>query len=230
MPKVPKGPVNYRPMEDVPTRCGTCAHYIPEYADQDHDQDDATGCELVAGCIEADFVCKLWDEIDLDDIEPGYDWDKPAQVAPLDMGSLGAASSSSSSSFSMGKSDGFRIAKLDEDERIVFGWASVSATADGQLVVDHHDDIIEPAELEKAAYEYVLKFRDVGEMHQGQSAGQLVESLVMTPQKARAMGIRQPMATAWWVGYKINDPEVFAKVKDGTYSMFSIQGTAESDG
>src|SRR5581483_9219537 len=91
MPKVPKRPVNYRGMEQLSQSCGTCRHYIPEYADQDHDQDDATGCELVAGAIEGDFVCDLFKKVDLDNIESGYDWDKPAQVAPLDMSALPTA-------------------------------------------------------------------------------------------------------------------------------------------
>jgi hypothetical protein len=31
----------------------------------------------------------------------------------------------------------------------------------------------------------------------------------------------------WWVGFKIDDPGVWGKVKDGTYNMFSIEGRAE---
>lgn len=204
-------------METLDESCGTCVYL--------HAEDGGWCCHRVHGEIVADYVCRLWEAVD---ITADPDDDDPA-MSPLDMDSLGAASSSSSSVY-MAKSDGFTIAKLDEDERTVFGWASVAADAGGDLLVDHHSDIIEPAELEKAAYEYVLKFRGAGEMHRGQSVGQLVESLVMTPEKARAMGIRQPMATAWWVGYKIDDPEVFAKIKDGTYSMFSIQGTADTDG
>ncbi len=30
----------------------------------------------------------------------------------------------------------------------------------------------------------------------------------------------------WWVGFHIDDPTAFAKIKDGTYAMFSIQGHA----
>jgi hypothetical protein len=139
-------------------------------------------------------------------------------IAPLDIPTLYPA---------VNKSDEVRIVKVDEDEGLVFGWASVAATADGELVVDSHDEIIEPAELEKAAYEYVLRFGEAGVMHQGESVGRLVESLVLTPEKAAAMGIPAPMDTAWWIGMKIGNPEVFAKVKDGTYPMFSIQGLAQ---
>lgn len=139
-------------------------------------------------------------------------------LGPLDVPTLNPA---------VNKSDRVRIAKVDEDQGLVFGWASLAATAEGDLVIDAHDDTIEPDELEKAAYEYVLKFGDAGEMHTGGSVGRLVESLVLTKEKAQAMGIAEPMAIAWWIGFKIADPEVFEKVKDGTYPAFSIQGLAQ---
>ena len=31
----------------------------------------------------------------------------------------------------------------------------------------------------------------------------------------------------WWVGFRVSDPDVWEKVKDGTYKMFSIEGTGE---
>ncbi len=183
----------------------------------------------MAGEIVADYFCKLFHEVDLDDTPPNSDdedYDSPEAPNTLDLSTGGLMQASY---MDVNKSDGFQIAKMDEDECLVFGWASVSAGVAGDLLVDHHDDIIEPAELEKAAYEYVLKFRGAGEMHQGEAVGQLVESLVMTPEKAQAMGIQHPMATAWWCGFKVS-PDTFQKVKDGTYKMFSIQGTAERDG
>jgi hypothetical protein len=121
------------------------------------------------------------------------------------------------------------VYKID-DEGLVFGWASVAVTADGATVVDSHDDIIDPAELEKAVYPYVLKFGDAGAMHTGDSVGRLVESLIFTKEKAAALGIPEGvMPTGWWVGFKIDDPDVFAKVKSGEYPMFSIQGRAERE-
>ena len=56
----------------------------------------------------------------------------------------------------------FVITKTSEDQQIVFGWANVAIRKDGTVVEDLQDDIIEPEELEKAAYEYVLNFRDAG--------------------------------------------------------------------
>lgn len=118
-----------------------------------------------------------------------------------------------------------QIAKINEDEQLVFGWASVSMTKEDQLVVDSHGDVIEPAELENAAYEFMLDFRKSGERHEGGSVGEVVESVVITKQKAEAMNIEAPH-TGWWIGVKIQDAETFAKVKSGEYEMFSIEGTA----
>lgn len=115
-----------------------------------------------------------------------------------------------------------------EDERLVFGWANIAASVDGTPVVDAHSDTIDPSVLEKAAYEYVLRFRDAGEMHTGGSVGRLVESFVATPAKLEAMGLaKDALPPGWFVGFKIDDAEVWAKVKSGDYPAFSIQGRAK---
>lgn len=56
----------------------------------------------------------------------------------------------------------------------------------------------------------------------------LVESVVFTEEKQRAMGIPEgTLPVGWWIGFKVLDADVWEKVKDGTYSMFSIEGEAE---
>jgi len=121
----------------------------------------------------------------------------------------------------------FTVAKVDEDQRLVFGWASVSISKDGSQLVDLQDDIIDPADLETAAYDFMLYSRGVDEMHRGRVKGQMVESLVVTPDKLAAMGLEAKNAprAAWWVGFKL-DPDAFAKVKSGDYKMFSIECSA----
>jgi hypothetical protein len=110
---------------------------------------------------------------------------------------------------------------------MVFGYANISMTADGE-VIDAHSDSIDPDTLEAAAYDHVLNFRQAGEMHKGEALGRLVESFFVNPAKLASMGLPEnALPTGWWVGYKIDDPEVFAKVLDGTYRAFSIQGRAE---
>lgn len=122
------------------------------------------------------------------------------------------------------------IFKTDDDKRLVFGWASVIITVDGEQLEDRQQDVIDPDDLEEAAYEYVLNFRDTGEEHIPtlRLKGKMVESCVFTEEKQRAMGIPAGIIpVGWWVGFKIYDDAAWALVKNGTYKMFSIEGKAE---
>lgn len=123
----------------------------------------------------------------------------------------------------------FQIAKADEDKRLVFGWALVSATSDGQQIIDHQGDIVDQDELEEGAYDYVLNFRDAGEEHIGtlRKKARMVESVVFTEEKLQAMGI--PLGTVpygWWIGFYVDDDNTWELIKNGTYKMFSIEGRA----
>lgn len=128
----------------------------------------------------------------------------------------------------MAKSD-FHIVKSDDEKRLVFGWALVSATSDGQQIIDHQGDIVDQDELEEGAYEYVLNFRDAGEEHIGtlRKKARMVESVVFTEEKLQAMGI--PAGTVpygWWIGFYVDDDRTWEKIKSGHYKMFSIEGRA----
>lgn len=120
------------------------------------------------------------------------------------------------------------ITKMNDDQHLVFGWANVSIDKDGDIPLDWQGDITAPSVLEKAAYQYVLKNKGTGEMHKGDTVGYLVESVMMTKQKMAAMGIPEGVVPeGWWIGFYVPDDEVVAKIKDGTYKMFSIQGKAK---
>lgn len=126
------------------------------------------------------------------------------------------------------KNQEFQIYKKDDDKRLVFGWASVAIKANGEQVVDLQNDVIDPEDLEEAVYEYVLNFRDSGEEHNPdlRKKGKLVESVVFTKEKLRAMGIPEgTVPLGWWIGFKIHDDDAWDKVKKGQYNMFSIEGT-----
>lgn len=128
------------------------------------------------------------------------------------------------------KENNYTIYKTDDDKRLVFGWASVSIKVDGEQIEDRQQDMIDPEDLEEAAYEYVLNFRDTGEEHipTMRKKGKLVESCVFTAEKQKAMGIPEGiLPIAWWIGFKIEDDEAWEKVKNGTYKMFSIEGKAK---
>lgn len=122
----------------------------------------------------------------------------------------------------------FNIHKSDDDQMLAFGWASVSMRAGDEIIEDWQEDIIDPDELEAAAYDFVELYREGGEMHERGGVATLIESVVFTKEKQQALGIPEGvLPVGWWLGFKVTDKEVWEKIKDGTYSMFSIEGTAE---
>lgn len=121
---------------------------------------------------------------------------------------------------------GFELYKAKDSEHLVSGWANVSISADGSIPLDWQDDVIAPDVLEKAAINFMLDYRESGVMHDGGAVGTVVESIVFTKEKQEALGIPDGIVPqGWFITVKVHDSEVFAKVKDGTYRMFSIQGT-----
>ncbi len=120
------------------------------------------------------------------------------------------------------------VLKVDEEQRMVFGWANVAMMNENEPVVDLQDDTIDAPTLEKAAYDYVRRYRVVNDMHKGAAVGDLVESFVLTPEKLKAMGLERKGAPAvgMWVGYKLDEAE-WAAFKRGERPMFSIEGEAQ---
>ncbi|MFC5358072.1 XkdF-like putative serine protease domain-containing protein [Azospirillum himalayense] len=126
------------------------------------------------------------------------------------------------------------ICKVDDDQRLVFGWFSI-VEIDGQPVTDREGDRIAPDELEPAAYGHVLNARVASDTHVLIGVGKLVESCVFTLEKQQAMvasliamGIPAVMdlhCVGWWGGYYITDDKVWAEIKAGNYVSFSIGGT-----
>src|SRR3954470_18525392 len=124
----------------------------------------------------------------------------------------------------------FQLAKIDEAQKQVFGFANVAVKRDGEAMVDLQADEIPSDVLEKAAYDFVLRFRECGEMHEAECAkGALIESVMITAEKLEAWGLkRDAVAPRWWVGFQL-DADTFRKVATGQYRMFSIQGRAVSE-
>ena len=121
----------------------------------------------------------------------------------------------------------FAIKKSDDEKMLAFGWASVSIDTDGEQVEDYEGDMIDPEELEQAAYQFVELYREGGELHERGGVAILVESMVFTKDKTTALGIPEgTLPVGWWIGFRVTDPDVWEKVKDGTYPMFSIEGEA----
>jgi len=118
-------------------------------------------------------------------------------------------------------------------------------------VIDSEEAI---AAIEDAVYRYVIESRSGDEQHVNYGIATLVESVILTGEKREAFALHAARTAAvfagidydsdefdeiltkkreaaseilpdgWWTGFKVLDSEVWAKVKDGTYSMFSIVG------
>jgi hypothetical protein len=120
------------------------------------------------------------------------------------------------------------FAKADADKQQVFGWASV-VEVDGQPVVDLQGDYISTDEMEKAGYQYVMKSRKGGDMHLRDNwapiqKSEMIESFIVTPEKRDAMGLPDSVPTGWWVGFQVQDQQVWSDIKDGKRTGFSIHG------
>ncbi len=121
----------------------------------------------------------------------------------------------------------FKVQKSNDEKRLAFGWASISQDEEGETLIDLAGDIIEPETLEKAAYNFVMLYREGGEMHERGDCAVLVESIVFTPEKLKALGLAEDaLPTGWWIGFYVTDDDVWEKVKSGEYPMFSIEGKA----
>jgi len=109
----------------------------------------------------------------------------------------------------------------------VSGWALFSKDADGALIWDHEEDAIDTAEMERAVREFVKSAAPVANvLHEGPPVGRLVESVVFTAEKRKAMGIPEG-PDGWWLTMEIHDPEAIARVRSGELAELSIQGAGE---
>jgi len=130
-------------------------------------------------------------------------------------------------------------------------------TDDDPIVDSHGDTIDTAeaiAAIEDAVYQYTLDSRSGDDSHVNFGVARLVETMVFTDEKLAAIAthsaamqaaedadadrllllarqnfdkLQEVIPDGWWVGFKIDDPDAWAKVKDGSLSMFSIVGRAE---
>lgn len=123
------------------------------------------------------------------------------------------------------------LSKLDDDKHLAFGWAYVTHE-DGKPSADHSGDFVDKAALpalEDAAYDFVLVSREADDMHvKLDDVAKLVESVMLTPEKAEAMGL-VTKRFGWWVGFHVADEDVWSKIKAGERSQFSISGVGDRE-
>lgn len=117
-----------------------------------------------------------------------------------------------------------KVLKMDDEQRIVWGWAYVS-TEDGKLLVDTQGDSIEPIEMEKMATNFMAGTRAAKVMHKGEQVGDFIHSFPMTNDLMKAFGIHCDRE-GWIVGMRPASEAVWKDYKSGKYTGFSIGGKA----
>lgn len=121
-----------------------------------------------------------------------------------------------------------KIAKVDEEKRLVYGVVLEPGTEDAQ------GHVIEEAEVEKAAHRFAEKYArgraTQGEQHEEMLSTDdttIVETF-LAPIELRELGgeaLQEPIAKGSWVIVsKVHSDELWADVKSGTYTGYSIGG------
>ena len=193
----------YRPATDLAASCGVCVHY----------EASCGGCDVVAGPIRPDYACDAFAAADLL-LELASEMEDDSEASDL-------------AETPVLMSGDYQVAKSDDAQQTVFGWANIAISKSGEQTLDAHLDLIDSADLEAAAYDFMLNARVSGEDHLGDVDATCVESIVFTKEKANAMGIPEGILpeAGWWVGFHIPDRASYDRARDGK-SMFSIEGTA----
>jgi hypothetical protein len=115
------------------------------------------------------------------------------------------------------------VFKIDQDRRMVWGWASV-ATRHGQPVVDLQQDVVGIEDLREAAHEF-MGVRKLGRMHETlHGIGDVRESIVFDKALQDALGIDLGME-GWFVGVHVTDEDTWQRVRSGELRAFSVGGT-----
>jgi phage head maturation protease len=71
----------------------------------------------------------------------------------------------------------------------------------------------------------MLSMRTAKRMHSGESIGEVIHSMPLTNDVAKALGI-QSDREGWIIAIRVNDEQVWKDVKSGKLSAFSIGGRA----
>jgi len=117
-----------------------------------------------------------------------------------------------------------QILKADDEQRMVYGWASV-VTEKGEPVIDRQGDVIAPDTLVRAVNKFMEHVRVGKEMHKGDQIGAVIHSMPITKEIGESLGI-QSDREGWIVAFKVYNDDVWAKVKSGELAAFSIGGRA----
>lgn len=114
---------------------------------------------------------------------------------------------------------------MNEENRTVTGWAALSRDDNGQILIDHQNQITPISELEKAAHDLMRSGgRDAaGELHE-KRIGDIVESMIFDASKRKALGLTGDGREGLAVTMHIKNDQAWEQVKKGNYPELSIHG------
>lgn len=110
------------------------------------------------------------------------------------------------------------VLKADDEKRIVYGIALQPEVEDSQ------GDVVSADEIEKAAHDWLLKSRLIGDSHRRPAKAEVVESFIAPVDME--IGGQQVKKGSWVMGIRIQDPNLWAAVKEQEYTGLSIGGFA----
>lgn len=115
-----------------------------------------------------------------------------------------------------------KFSKLDDDKRLVCG---IVYEPD---VVDTQGDSASPAEIEKAAHNFMLESATIGIMHKEDAKDRagIVESFI-APMNMR-LGNQMIRKGSWVIIVKVRDDELWKDIKSGKITGFSMAGRAKN--
>jgi cation transport regulator ChaB len=119
-------------------------------------------------------------------------------------------------------SSSVKIIKMDDEQRVVWGWASV-ATENGDAVFDVHGDHIPMTELTKASIDFMENVRVGKSLHQGAQTSSVIGCLPLSQELAKALGI-ETTREGLIMGFRVQDDATWGLIKSGELPALSIGG------
>lgn len=117
------------------------------------------------------------------------------------------------------------ICKVDDERRMVYGWAAV-ATQGGEKLIDLQGDDWDINEMRETAHDFIGK-RVLGRMHDVvKDIGEVRESLVLDEDLQKSLGVDLGV-TGWFIGTYVKDETTWQAVKKGELRGFSVGGTGD---
>jgi len=116
-----------------------------------------------------------------------------------------------------------KVAKVDEDLGLVFGFAIICKDR-GEDYFDVQGDHIPEEAMVPAAADFMSNSRVAKEMHTGEANGSVVFAFPLTTDIAKAMGLGEPDRTGLMIAMRPDSEETLEKFRSGEYTGFSIGG------